>query len=181
MIKAATLTAPGPCRAEGRQGPAIGTCKAGKLADLVIVPENPLANLKTLYATGHARLNEETNEVERVGSVRWTLKDGIVYDAERLRADVRAMVDEQQAAGERIPRSASEGRPASRRPGRAVSRRRRVRHGGRGGTRFHGRCRPRGHAHPGHRGLSECVGVELRLRACPGRRGVALARRSSRR
>ena len=77
----------------------------------MIVPENPLANLKTLYATGHVRLNEQTNEVERVGGVRWTLKDGIVYDAERLRADVRAMVDEQQAAGERTPRSASEGRP----------------------------------------------------------------------
>jgi hypothetical protein len=66
----------------------------------VIVPENPVANLKTLYATGHVRLNEETNEVERVGGVRWTVKDGIVYDAERLRAEVRAMVDEQQAAGE---------------------------------------------------------------------------------
>ena len=81
--------------------------QAGKLADLVIAPENPLANLKTLYATGHVRLNEQTNEVERVGGVRWTVKDGIVYDAERLRADVRAMVDEQQAAGARSARSAT--------------------------------------------------------------------------
>jgi hypothetical protein len=39
--------------------------------------------------------------------VRWTVKDGIVYDAERLRADVRAMVDEQQAGGEQL-RSAVE-------------------------------------------------------------------------
>jgi len=90
------------------KNPPIGTVKAGKLADLVIVPENPLANLKTLYATGHVRLNEETNAIERVGGVRWTLKDGIVYDAERLRADVRAMVDEQQAAGQRALGSASE-------------------------------------------------------------------------
>jgi imidazolonepropionase-like amidohydrolase len=93
---------------KGIKNPPIGTVKAGKLADLVIVPENPVANLKTLYANGHVRLNEETNEVERVGGVRWTVKDGIVYDAERLRAEVRAMVDEQQAAGERTFRSALE-------------------------------------------------------------------------
>jgi len=91
---------------KGVKDPPIGTVKAGNLADLVIAPENPLANLKTLYATGHARLNEQTNEVERVGGVRWTVKDGIVYDAERLRADVRAMVDEQQAAGARTARAA---------------------------------------------------------------------------
>ena len=90
---------------KGVKDPPIGTVKRGKLADLVIAPENPLANLKTLYATGHVRLNEETNEVERVGAVRWTVKDGIVYDAERLRADVRAMVDEQQAAGARSARA----------------------------------------------------------------------------
>jgi hypothetical protein len=53
------------------------------------------------------RLNEETNEVHRVGGVRWTIKDGIVYDAERLRADVRAMVDEQQAAGARAAQTAT--------------------------------------------------------------------------
>jgi hypothetical protein len=39
--------------------------------------------------------------------VRWTVKDGIVYDAERLRADVRAMVDAQQAAGARSARTAA--------------------------------------------------------------------------
>jgi hypothetical protein len=59
------------------------------------------------------RLNEQTNEVERVGGVRWTVKDGIVYDAERLRADVRAMVDEQQAAGARTARAADAARQVS--------------------------------------------------------------------
>jgi hypothetical protein len=93
---------------KGIRNPPIGTVRPGNLADLLIVPENPLANLKTLYANGHVRLNEETNEVERVGGVRWTVKDGIVYDAERLRAEVRAMVDEQQAAGERTFQSALE-------------------------------------------------------------------------
>ena len=109
IIKAATLNgAKTLYEPKGVKDPPIGTVQVGKLADLVIAPENPLANLKTLYATGHVRLNEETNEVERVGSVRWTVKDGIVYDAERLRADVRAMVDEQQAAGARSARTAAE-------------------------------------------------------------------------
>jgi len=75
-----------------------GVVREGKLADLVIVPENPLENLKVLYGTGAVKLNDETGEVERVGGVRWTIKDGIVYDARELLADVRAMVDDQEAA-----------------------------------------------------------------------------------
>ena len=75
-----------------------GVVREGMLADLVIVPENPLENLKVLYGTGAVKLNDETGEVERVGGVRWTIKDGIVYDARELLADVRAMVDEQEDA-----------------------------------------------------------------------------------
>ena len=78
--------------------PEIGAVKRGMLADLVIVPENPLHNLKTLYGTGHARLNDQTNRQDRVGGVRWTIKDGIVYDAPALLADVRAMVAAKKAA-----------------------------------------------------------------------------------
>ena len=109
VIKAATLNgAKTLYEPKGIKNPPIGTIKPGKLADLVIAPENPLANLKTLYANGHVRLNEQSNEVQRVGGVRWTVKDGIAYDAERLRADVRAMVDEQPAADDRTLRSGSE-------------------------------------------------------------------------
>jgi hypothetical protein len=38
------------------------------------------------------KLNANTNKVERVGGVRWTIKDGLVYDAKQLLADVREMV-----------------------------------------------------------------------------------------
>lgn len=70
-----------------------GTVRPGMLADLVIVPENPLANLKVLYGTGAIRLNDRTNQPERVGGVKLTIKDGIVYDARRMLADVEKMVE----------------------------------------------------------------------------------------
>jgi hypothetical protein len=71
----------------------IGSLEPGKLADLVVVEENPLADLKVLYGTGAIRLDAENWPV-RVGGVRWTIKDGIVYDAPQLLADVRRMVRE---------------------------------------------------------------------------------------
>jgi hypothetical protein len=72
--------------------PPIGMVRIGKLADLVIVKENPLQNFKTLYGTGTLRLNETTQKLERVGGVSYTVKDGIVYDAKKLLADVAEMV-----------------------------------------------------------------------------------------
>ncbi len=75
----------------------IGTIALGKKADLVIIDENPLPNLKLLYGTQHTRLNLETNKPEKVGGVRYTIKDGIVYDARQLLADVRAMVAQLKA------------------------------------------------------------------------------------
>jgi len=71
----------------------LGTVEAGKLADLVVVPVNPLENIAALYGTGAIRLNVQ-NEPVRVGGVRYTIKDGIVYDAPKLLADVRKMVEE---------------------------------------------------------------------------------------
>jgi imidazolonepropionase-like amidohydrolase len=73
-----------------------GIVRAGMLADMVIVDQNPLQNLKVLYGTGAMRLNDRTNQVERVGGVKWTIKDGIVYDAKKLLADVGAMVEKQK-------------------------------------------------------------------------------------
>jgi imidazolonepropionase-like amidohydrolase len=75
----------------------IGTIQVGKKADLVIVPENPLENLKVLYGTGWIRLNDETREVERVGGVKYTIKNGVIFDARALLQDVRDMVEAQKA------------------------------------------------------------------------------------
>jgi len=69
----------------------IGSIEVGKKADLIIIEENPLQNLKVFYGTGAIKLTEE-NEVVRVGGVKYTIKDGIVYDAKKLLQDVKKIV-----------------------------------------------------------------------------------------
>ncbi|MDG1191472.1 MAG: amidohydrolase family protein [Flavobacteriaceae bacterium] len=73
-----------------------GVVREGLLADLVVLDENPLENLKVLYGTGAVKLNDETRQVERVGGVEYTIKDGIVYDAKALLKDVEQMVEKQK-------------------------------------------------------------------------------------
>jgi len=73
-----------------------GVVRAGMLADMLIVDENPIANLKVLYGTGAVKLNDELGKVERIGGVMYTIKDGIVYDAKDLLNDVRLMVKKQK-------------------------------------------------------------------------------------
>jgi len=69
----------------------IGSIEIGKKADMIIIEENPLENFKVLYGTGAIKLNEK-NEVKRVGGVKFTIKDGIIYDAKQLLREVKDMV-----------------------------------------------------------------------------------------
>ncbi|WP_394970796.1 amidohydrolase family protein [uncultured Croceitalea sp.] len=73
----------------------VGTVAVGKLADFAIVEENPLKNLKVLYGTGAIKLTE-TNEVVRVGGVKYTIKDGIIYDSKALLEDIKNTVEKEK-------------------------------------------------------------------------------------
>lgn len=74
----------------------LGTIEVGKLADMVIVDANPMENLKVLYGTGAVYVNEDNVPV-RKGGVRYTIKDGIVFDAKELLNDVAEMVEAAKA------------------------------------------------------------------------------------
>lgn len=74
----------------------LGSVTAGKLADLLVIDENPLVNLKVLYGNGRLRL-DESGGLERAGGVKYTVKDGIVYSASALLERVRDEVKEERA------------------------------------------------------------------------------------
>lgn len=88
VLRSATLMGAEALGADDR----IGSIQVGKLADLVVVPRNPLENLKVLFGTRALEYDDATGRMERVGGVRWTIKDGIIYDAPQLLADVAEMV-----------------------------------------------------------------------------------------
>lgn len=87
VIRSATLSGAEALGADSL----IGSVEIGKLADFLIIEENPLKNLQLLYGTGAIQLSPD-NEVLRAGGVKYTIKDGIIYDAKQLLADVREMV-----------------------------------------------------------------------------------------
>jgi imidazolonepropionase-like amidohydrolase len=92
VIRAATLHGAETLSKPTGKRPEFGVVRVGSLADLVLVEENPLHNLKVLYGTGAIRVNDETGKPERVGGVKYVIKDGIVYDAKQLLRDVEAIV-----------------------------------------------------------------------------------------
>ncbi len=91
VIKSATING---AQALGMENE-IGSIAIGKLADLVVVKENPLANFKTLYGTGHVKL-DDNNKPVTVGGVKYTIKDGIVFDAKKLLEDVKQIVRQEK-------------------------------------------------------------------------------------
>ena len=92
VIKAATLNGAESLGMEDE----IGSVEIGKLADFVIIDQNPLENLQVLYGTGAIRVTDD-NEVTRVGGVKYTIKDGIIYDAKQLLEDVKKIVADAKA------------------------------------------------------------------------------------
>ena len=71
--------------------PDLGLVQTGFTADLLIVNGNPLHNLRFLYAFG--AMDSEDGDVVRRGGIRWTIKDGVVFDNKILIDEVVRMVE----------------------------------------------------------------------------------------
>jgi imidazolonepropionase-like amidohydrolase len=74
----------------------LGRVRQGFLADLILIDENPLANLKYLFPTGV--LDIKDGKAVTRGGIKWTIKDGYVYETPRLMREVKEMVAKARAA-----------------------------------------------------------------------------------
>lgn len=72
--------------------PDLGLVQTGYTADLLVIDGNPLHNLRFLYAFG--AMDSEDGRIVRRGGIRWTIKDGVVFDNKRLIDEVMEMVRE---------------------------------------------------------------------------------------
>ncbi len=70
----------------------LGRVRQGFLADLILIDENPLANLKYLYPTGVLDIKDGKDVIR--GGIKWTIKDGIVYSTPTLMREVKDMVSQ---------------------------------------------------------------------------------------
>jgi len=68
----------------------LGRVRQGFLADLILIDENPLANLKYLYPTGVLDIKDGKDVIR--GGIKWTIKDGIIYNTPKLMQDVKDIV-----------------------------------------------------------------------------------------
>ena len=75
-----------------------GSLEPGKRADLNVLQENPLKNLKVLYGHGHSP-DEADGGRPTSGGVAVTITAGAVFDARAMLADVRGIVADQDAVG----------------------------------------------------------------------------------
>ncbi|MGI9627984.1 MAG: amidohydrolase family protein [Longimicrobiales bacterium] len=88
VIRAATRTS-----ALTIKRPDLGLIQAGYTADLIVVDGNPLENLRFLYAFGALEM-DPSGQIAPKGGIRWTIKDGVVFDNAVLIDQVLDMVAE---------------------------------------------------------------------------------------
>ena len=85
------------------KNPELGLVRQGYLADLVVLTENPLADVKVFYGNGVTRVGTDRKEVHEQ-CVKYTIRDGVIFDSQALLSDVREMVaNAKQASGQAKP------------------------------------------------------------------------------
>jgi hypothetical protein len=78
--------------------------RVGCAADLAVVNGNPIDDFKVMYGRGYGRYGIlPRGEREKHGGVKWTIKDGVVYDAQALLREVEWYVGEERARLSREP------------------------------------------------------------------------------
>jgi len=87
VIRSATYNS-----AQTLRRPDLGLIQTGQTADLLVVAGNPLYNLRFLYAFG--ALDSADGEIVQRGGIRWTIKEGVVFDNRQLAEDVLEIVAE---------------------------------------------------------------------------------------
>lgn len=88
IVKSATYNA-----ALTLREPRLGLIQRGYLADLFIVDANPLKNLRFLYGIGAVTTDASGKMVTR-GGIKYTVKDGVVFDAPALLAEAARLAAE---------------------------------------------------------------------------------------
>ena len=64
-----------------------------------MVNGNPIDNFKVMYGRGYGLYGIlPKGERERHGGVKWTIKDGVVYDAQALLREVEWYVEQERRA-----------------------------------------------------------------------------------
>ncbi len=74
-----------------------GGVNKGYTADLAIVDGNPLDNFKLMYGGGIEQFSEDRATKVLRGGVKWTIRGGVVFDAQALLQEVEKYVREQKA------------------------------------------------------------------------------------
>ncbi|GAB3305825.1 amidohydrolase family protein [Pseudoclavibacter terrae] len=87
VISAATLRGAELLGIEGE----VGTVEANKIADLIVLEENPLRNFKVLYGNGHL-ISDSAGNQRRTGGIDVTIRNGQVIDSRDLLRQVRDTV-----------------------------------------------------------------------------------------
>jgi cytosine/adenosine deaminase-related metal-dependent hydrolase len=77
--------------AKALKNPELGLIRPGYLADMVVLTENPLADVKIFYGSGVTRASKDGKQTHE-HSVKYTIRDGVVFDSQALLSDVRAIV-----------------------------------------------------------------------------------------